>query len=879
MKYITFHQNPDFKIAILAYDLDYGGMKKNYIDEGLIPAGADADIDKEIIAYQLEYTTSGSKNKRKALPVADRREFLTELLTILKDIGVQHIICAQPDYFKTLTGQAKAALEVGSLHSPDSNHFGEFADMEVAYIPNFKMAFFDPVKTAHGISLACEAIINDRSGFYTDPGKDIIRSCYYPQTLSEVSEVLEQISNIPMLSADIEAFSLEHHDAGIASIAFAWGENDGVAFQVDWRPGFKNHEIRRCLARFFILRHMLYPESKIIWHNAAYDLTVLIYQLKDAVPEKIDHDVVDETFDSLIDPACVEDTQIITYLATNSCAGNKLSLKDQAVEFAGNYAVEDIKDVTKIPVRQLLEYNLVDALSTWFVYNKNYPLIVEQDQEGIYREIFLPSLVDVIDMQLNGLPVDMDQVAKSKKALEDIRDTAVRTITNNQIVVEYTHYLKEEEVKKRNAKLKKKRITTDDVTLEFNPGSDRQLAGLLFTREFVGLPVLKKTDSGAPSTKGEVLKSVKAHTKDPDILALLDAVIEYKDVAILLSTFIPALENARKALDGNYYMHGNFKLGGTVSGRLSSMDPNLQNLPSKSRLAKYIKQCIKAAAGWVLVGLDFDSLEDKISALITKDPNKLKVYTDGYDGHCLRAFSYFGDQMPNIDGSSVDSINSIAVDYPELRQDSKAPTFLLTYAGTYHGLMNNCGFDATTALQIEEKYHELYKVSDDWVALQIEGARKDGYITCAFGLRVRTPVLKQTVETERHTPYAAKAEARTAGNALGQSWGLLNNRAASEFMQMVRANPEWRDSIKICCQIHDAQYYLVRDDVNVLSWFNKELSRCVKWQKHPAITHPDVKLSGEVSIFYPTWAEEHSIPNDATAEDITNKAQEILANT
>lgn len=75
---------------------------------------------------------------------------------------------------------------------------------------------------------------------------------------------------------------------------------------------------------------------------------------------------------------------------------------------------------------------------------------------------------------------------------------------------------------------------------------------------------------------------------------------------------------------------------------------NLQNLPASSRYAKWIKSCFKAPPGWLFLGLDFASLEDRISALTTKDPNKLRVYTDGFDGHSLRAAAYWPDKMPEI---------------------------------------------------------------------------------------------------------------------------------------------------------------------------------------------------------------------------------------
>jgi len=883
MQYIAFHENSIFRIALLSFELDYESMKKSYIDEGLIAAGADASIVKEVIAYKLPSIVSANGKKRKALAVAEQREFLTELLETLQEIGVRHVIVSQPDYYKTLTGSNKAALEVGAIYAPEETYFKQFSEMRVTFAPNHKMVFYDPIKTKQGIDTAMKAVIADRKNAYVDPGKDIIKFAYYPQTIEEVYAALNFLNTMPNLTADIEGFSLEHHDAGIASIAFAWNENEGIAFPVDFAPGYINHEIREALLSFFQVRYEVGKKNvrKLIWHNAAYDLTVLVYQL---FTETHNSDVqsMHEVFDWLTSVNQIECTKIISYLATNSCAGNKLSLKEQAVEFAGNYAVKDIKDVTKIPIRELLEYNLVDCLSTWYVYNKNYPLMVSENQEHIYRNIFLPSLVDVVDMQLTGLPVDVEQVVKSKAVLKDIRNKALDQIRSHPTVLAYTHHLKEKRVEELNTKWKKKRTTVAEIELEFNPDSDLQLAGLLYDKKFMGLPILGLTDSGAPSTKGKYIHALKDYNLPQDILDFLGALIDLKDSGILLSTFIPALEGARLAPDENYYMHGNFNLGGTVSGRLSSSDPNLQNIPSKSRLAKWIKICIKAAKGWLFVGLDFDSLEDKISALLTKDPNKLKVYTDGYDGHCLRAYSYFKNKMTDIDGTTVEGVNSISEKYGSLRQNSKAPTFLLTYGGTHHGLMNNCGFDALMAMQIETNYHELYKVSDVWVKTQIDGAMNNGYVEAAFGLRVRTPILHQVVLTERHTPYAAKAEARTAGNALGQSWGLLNNRAGSEFMRRVRqhgtlGSRQLRNDIKPCCQIHDAQYYLVRDDVEVLVWFNQNLIECVTWQDHPAISHPDVKISGQVAIYFPNWANEYKLPTRASVEDVHALADKIKA--
>jgi len=189
-------------------------------------------------------------------------------------------------------------------------------------------------------------------------------------------------------------------------------------------------------------------------------------------------------------------------------------------------------------------------------------------------------------------------------------------------------------------------------------------------------------------------------------------------------------------------------------------------------------------------------------------------------------------------------------------------------------LMNNCGFTKELALSIEENYHRLYAVSDKWVADHIQKASETGYVTCAFGLRLRTPLLKQVIMNNSKTPYEAAAEGRTAGNALGQSWCMLNTRAASEFMSKTRKS-KYRLDIKPCAHIHDAQYYLVRDaGYDPIMYLNKELVKAVSWQEDPLIQNEHISMSGETSIFYPTWANEIVIPNNVTIEEFKQVIKE-----
>ena len=265
----------------------------------------------------------------------------------------------------------------------------------------------------------------------------------------------------------------------------------------------------------------------------------------------------------------------------------------------------------------------------------------------------------------------------------------------------------------------------------------------------------------------------------------------------------------------------------------------------------------------------------KTTITVPKDAKtsiKIIGCSDGYDGHSLRAFSYFGSQMVGID-STVSSINSISRKYPGLRQDSKAPTFALTYGGTSHALINQCGLSPEAALAIECSYHEMYVVSDQWVKAKIDQAGIDGYVTVAFGLRLRTPILEQVIMGNRNTPYAAQSEARTAGNALGQSYGLLNNRAGIEMQKRVFASKYMYDILPIA-QIHDASYFLIKDNVGCVKWFNENLVECMQWQELPELKHDSVKLGGSVEIYYPSWAHGMELPNNASKQEIIDLSWE-----
>lgn len=859
MRYITSQDTGKYPIAILGHQIRREEMIKTY----LLPY----DLSMEDFIFIELHSAPGKKKT----PAREIKEFIQqELQQVLDDAETQYIICTDSDYFKILTKEAKAEANLGYVCD------SVWGKQKVIYTPSYRQVFYDPPVVKAKIAQGMDALLNHIRGQYAEPGQGIIEFEAYPDTPEKIKAWLDQLleMNKP-LAIDIEAFGLKHYNAGIGTITFCWSKTQGIAFNVDYEPipgateapygRINRNDIVRNLLREFFIKYT----QRQMYHNISYDVYILIYQL--FMDNLIDTEGLLHGMDIML--RNWDCTKLITYLATNSCAGNHLSLKDQAQEYAGNYAQDDIKDIRLIPNEQLLRYNLIDGLCTWYTYEKHWDTLVADDQLDVYNNIFKPACEDIIQMQLTGMPMNMETVNQVAEEMETDRNQALKTIRESKLMKNFTLMLRQEWVDDKNAKLKKKQVTLADCDIEFNPNSGPQLQKLLF--DYIGLPVLGLTKSKQPATDGDTIKALRTHTQSEDVKELLNALIDYKLVDKIITSFIPAFRNAQPGPDGWHYLFGNLNLGGTVSGRLSASEPNLQTIPSGSKYAKKIKKCFEAPPGWIFCGLDFASLEDRISALTTKDPQKLKVYTDGYDGHSLRAYAYFGEQMPDIE-DTVESINSIQHKYKSLRSDSKAPTFLLTYGGTYMGLMKNCGFPEEKAKLTEKRYHDLYVVSDRWVQAKLDEAAKTGYVTAAFGLRVRTPLLAQVLRGTCKTPYEAEAEGRTAGNALGQSWCLLNNRAGSEFMRKVRTS-EFRLDIRPCIHIHDAQYFMIRDNMDTLQFTNKHLVEAVNWQDHPDIAHPEVGLGGELSLFYPTWANEIEIPNHATPDEVHQIIQKAFA--
>ena len=526
---------------------------------------------------------------KKKTPVTDIKTCLQEqVYPKITTYTPNYVLVADSEYFKVMAKVTKPDAYIGYF-------FGD--TFKFLYVPSYKQIFYHPEETKEKITRALDSIKASEQGKYCSPGSNIIKDEYYPSTTKDIAVLLKSLANRPILTCDIETYSLKHVDAGLGSICFCWDKHSGCAFKIDKSSDSKNQEVRDLLKEFFINY-----KGTLIFHNIAFDVTVLIYQL--FMKDVLDQEGLLNGLDIMLKNW--EDTKLMTYLCTNSCSGNNLSLKYQAQAYAGNWAQDEISNIDKIPEEELLRYNLIDGLSTWFVYEKYKDTLVAEKQDKLYREIFKPTTKDIIQMQLTGIPLNYDKVLEAEQKLNDDKNQALSVITANKYVIQFKEVLNQEAVDKYNS-THKKQITLADVDESFNPNSGIQIKKLLY--DLIKLPVINLTESKQPATDGDTLKALLNHTTDKDVLGLLQALIDYSAVEKILSAFIPTFKKATPASDGRRYIYGNFNLGGTVSGRLSSSKPNLQQIPATgSKYAKLIKSCFQAPKGWLWVGLDYASL-------------------------------------------------------------------------------------------------------------------------------------------------------------------------------------------------------------------------------------------------------------------------------
>lgn len=1159
---------PDIALLIKAYDVDE--KNKSNLLYRYVQKLSGFGVEKPGFRFTFLGLEQNPDPKKK-ISKANATSCINKILEHCDTLGINTLVCTDSLYFQVLTGRSKLEESIDGVYPCVISTYEHITVLPSIHYNSIIMA---PQKESL-LEKSLKVLAQYLTDSYSKPGSDVLKTYVKCRIPLQLKQYLESIMYLPEITCDIETTGLKFYSSNILTIGFGLDKHTAMACPVHsmYHNQQTEDEMKAILKWFF----KTYT-GKLWFHNALFDVKHLTYRL--FMKNLDDFTGMQEGLDAF---ANTHDTFQVAYLAKNSTYRQSLGLKELSKEFMGEYA-ENVTDATLVPLKDLLVYNAKDCCATWYVLDTYRPLMIQDEQLGVYNTIMQPSMKPLLKMMLTGLPLDLDRTREAKEQLQAKLDEAVATLHKSHYVKRAVSVLKYQASIKYNESHKTKQKTPDEIGLEFNPNSSDQLRLLLF--EILGFEEIEKTKAGKSSTKRgfieEYLQEAKADG-DTEVIQCLEALVDVSQISIILNTFINAFEELSVQHPSGYqFLKGNLKLGGTQcvtddvlfntdrgiipynmlelgdyvishdgsqnkvtdlfyngkkpiykitteqglvlttsdnhpyfvnsewieakdlkvgdnlsttsvkevwkvikdyprysisswgrvknsetnnilklykktsggsktnrlkvtlslpngtrangtrkdfhvhslvakafigpkvkglevrhlngiswdnrvenlaygtskcntadaklhgtmskrtlpttklnqvqvdwlrsfesvhlnnveasiilnvsrelvrdvrnnkrwdaqnefsgytvdflsdkvlsieilpqketygvtienthshvtngivthnTGRLSSSEPNLQNLPSGSKYGKIIKNCFVAPDGWLFAGADFSALEDRIGAILSKDKNKTLEFSKGFDGHSLRALAFFPEELP--DGLQIDSKEDntlIKKEYGDIRGKSKGPSFAMQYGCGPGKIQQLLKCTKGKADQVYSAFHNLYSgLAEFGQKNKIQGMT-NGYVTGAFGLRLRTPKLKaHRAGTKESTEVGS--EARSASNMVTQSWGMLMNRALIDFNTRLEKS-EFKNKIRLINTIHDAGYLLVKAEPEVIQWANDNLVDCMKWQEG-VIASTEVKMEAEVD-FGLDWAHQETLHNRATIEEIKEFLKTKIYNT
>ena len=337
---------------------------------------------------------------------------------------------------------------------------------------------------------------------------------------------------------------------------------------------------------------------------------------------------------------------------------------------------------------QTVSESVPNAFYLFRLYAPILEKVKESEQLALFETLEMPLAAVLADMEQVGFRIDREGIAEYGEKL-----ASVAALLESQI---YFHAGK-----------------------EFNINSPKQLGEVLF--DILGLPHAKKTKTGY-STNAEILEKLRpAHP-------IIEDILDYRQVTKLKSTYTDGL---LKVSDEKGRVHTTFKQTGTATGRLSSTEPNLQNIPVRTELGRELRRFFKPATDdYVIIDADYSQIELRLLAHMSGDSNMINAFLGGTDIHTSTAASVFG-----VDAESVTS---------EMRKKAKAVNFGILYGIGAFSLSDDIGVSRAEAQAFIDRYLSSYPGIDAYLKGTIAAAYEDGYVTTLFGRRRYIPELSGT---------------------------------------------------------------------------------------------------------------------------------------
>ncbi|MCL4110931.1 UNVERIFIED_CONTAM: hypothetical protein GTU68_030123 [Idotea baltica] len=555
--------------------------------------------------------------------------------------------------------------------------------------------------------------------------------------MEELENLVVELNSAESFAFDTETDSLDTTEANLVGLSFCTKE--GLAYYIPVQHRYLGVPQQLELD---VVINALKPvfaniENAKVAHNFKFDEKVL---------SKYGIEISGE----------IHDTMIMAYVLKSN---GKHSMDAVSKEYLG---VEPIpyteiagtgrkqQTLDQIEIEVVAKYAAEDADITFRLFNYLGELLAkEKILDKLYREVEMPLALILNDMEKLGVKIDANKLRNQSAELEQ-----------------------------KIADLQSKCFELCGE--EFNLSSPVQLREVLF--EKMGLPAIKKTAKGQASTSEEVLVQL---AEEYEVAALI---MEYRHLSKLKNTYTDKLPNI---LDENSRAHTSYNQTGTVTGRLSSSEPNLQNIPIKSAEGRKIREAFTAEDGFVIMAADYSQVELRIMAHLSKDANLVKAFNDGLDIHSATA--------AEVLGVALDEVTS------EQRRRAKAINFGLIYGMSAFGLAKQLEIPRGEAQEYINVYFDRYPSVKEYMTTAKEVCKEKGFVETILGRRLYLPEINAKNGIQRAAAERAAINAPmqgTAADIIKKAMISVNATIAEKYS----------DTVKMAMQVHDELVFEVAKD-------------------------------------------------------------------
>ncbi|NCN07811.1 DNA polymerase I [Candidatus Falkowbacteria bacterium] len=537
---------------------------------------------------------------------------------------------------------------------------------------------------------------------------------------------------------DTETTSVDAFMAELLGVSFSWQKN--TAFYL---PIQSLNQIKKELIPIFKNK-----DIKKIGHNIKYDLEIL---------EQNGFKINGLYFD----------TMIASYLLN---PGNRQHNLDTVAFTELGYQMQPIEDLigtgknqismADVPVEKLSWYSCEDADMTYQIYQKLKKDLDDEGMFGLFEELEMPLIEVLADIEKNGVNLDLKLLTELAKE---------------------TDY---------DLKILEKKIFKA-VGSEFNISSPLQLKEILFDKLKISTIGISKTKTGISTAAGE-LEKLKGQHK------VIDMILEFRELAKLKSTYLDALPKLINQKDNR--VHTSFNQTVAATGRLSSSNPNLQNIPIRTKRGQKIRRAFIAEPGFKILKADYSQMELRIIASLANDREMMNIFLSGGDIHTMTAAL-----INNLKPEEVTK---------EIRRTAKEINFGVLYGMGAWGLATRTGISHNDAKNFISKYFNTFKEVKKWLEETVVIAKEKGYVETLYGRRRYLPEINSSIPQMR-----SQAERMAVNMPIqGTQADIIKLAMIAIYKELPKISPE----TKMVLQVHDELVFEVKDeDLDKVSKFIK----------------------------------------------------------